>query len=302
MTAPPTHSAAPPPWALAFVLGAIVSVQFGGAVAATLIPVIGAMGAVALRLSLGALLLLAVLRPRIRGYRADQWREVLAFGVALALMNSTFYLALARLPIGVAVTLEFVGPLVLAAFTSRSRRDIVAVVLAGLGVTLVSGLWGISGLWGTSWAQLDLFGMAMALTAGAAWAAYIVFSARAGRHFPGADSVAWAMVVATVLVAPAGFAMAGTSVAQPSVVALGLGIALLSSALPYSLENLALRHIPTHVFGVLLSLEPAVAALAGVLVLGQLLTGGQLAGMGLVVLASILIRARHRRPARHGPQ
>lgn len=279
---------APASWALALVLVAVVSSQFGGALAATLIPSVGIWGAVTLRLALAALVLVVVMRPRVRGYRWHQWRLVLAFGVCLAVMNTAFYTALAHLPIGVAVTLEFVGPLVLAAVTSRALRDGVAVLLAGVGVVLVSGAWG------TPLADLHLFGMAMALLAGAAWAAYIMLSTAVGRHFPRADGVVWAMLVATVVVAPVGIATAGAALLAPGVLGRGLAVAVLSSAIPYSLENLALRHIPAAVFGVLLSLQPAAAAIAGLVVLGQVLGGPQVTGLLCVVAASILVRARRR--------
>lgn len=272
-------------WAPTLVLASVVSVQFGGALAATLIPVAGVMGSVLLRLSLAALVMLLVVRPSWRNHPREHWWVVGQFGLTLAVMNSAFYAAIDRLPVGVAVTLEFLGPLTLAAVTSRSLRDALAVLLALVGVVL------ISGALTTPWAQLDLVGIGMALLAGAAWAAYIITSGRTGKRFEGIDGVAWAMVIAAVAVAP--FALLTTSAAMLAVpvLARGLGIALLSSVIPYSLENIALRWLAPNVFGVLLSLEPAVAALAGLLVLGQRLSPLQSVGMALVVAASVVIRA-----------
>ncbi|WP_422395997.1 EamA family transporter [Raineyella fluvialis] len=185
-------------WPLALVLTAIVSVQFGGALGVTLIPVAGVMGAVLLRLSLAAAIMMVAVRPHWRGHRGRDWWVVAAYGLTLAVMNSAFYGALARLPIGVAVTLEFLGPLTLAAVTSRSVRDLSAVALALGGVLLISGA-----LW-TPWAELDLLGIGLALLAGAAWAAYIIASGHTARRFGGIDGVAWAMLIAAVLVAPWG--------------------------------------------------------------------------------------------------
>lgn len=265
---------------VALVLGAVVSVQFGGALAATLIPVVGVAGSVALRLAFAVLVMLAVARPSLRGYSASDWRTVIAFGVALGGMNAAFYASLARLPLGVAVTIEFVGPLVLAAALSRRLRDVFAVAVAALGVVLIAEVARVD------WADLDLVGIGLALLAGAAWAAYIVLSGRTGARFPRLDGLAIALVVAAVIVTPFGLLTAGERLVQPDALLKGLGIAVLSSVLPYSLELLALRRLRAKVFGILLSLEPAVAALAGYLVLGQHLRGLQLLGMGCVVAAS----------------
>ncbi len=254
--------------------------QFGGALAATLIPLVGVAGSVALRLAIAGALMLVLLRPGVRGHSRRDWGTVIAFGCSLALMNSAFYASLARLPIGVAVTIEFVGPLVLSAVLSRRARDLVAVAAAAVGVVLVSGVAG------THVDRLDPVGVALALIAGGAWAAYILLSARAGARFPRLDGLALAMLVATVIVAPVGIATAGRELLAPDVLLKGAGIAVLSSVLPYSLELLALRRLKASVFGVLLSLEPAVAAFAGLLVLGQSLSPMQLAGMAAVVAAS----------------
>lgn len=278
-------------WAPALVLASVVSVQFGGALAATLIPLVGVFGSVLLRLALASAVMLVVVRPSWRGHSRHDWWVVTQFGLTLAVMNSAFYAAIERLPVGVAVTLEFLGPLALAAVTSRTLRDGVAVALALLGVVL------ISGALTTPWADLDLLGIGMALLAGAGWAGYIIASGRTGKRFQGVDGVAWAMVIATVAVAPVAVAVSTAALVTAPVLARGLGIALLSSVLPYSLENVALRWLPPNVFGVLLSLEPAVAALAGLVVLGQQLSPVQTVGMALVVAASVVIRATATRKA-----
>jgi len=263
------------------VLAGIVSVQFGGALAATLIPHIGAAGSVTMRLLFASVILCAVVRPRLRGYSAAAWRTVILFGLALGLMNFAFYGSLAHLPIGVAVTIEFIGPLLLSAVLSRRPSDYVAVAGAAVGVVLISEALHVP-LDQLSWA-----GILLALTAGACWAAYIILSGRTGAAFPKLDGLAIAMLIATCFVAPFGLATVGDWSAP--LLAKGLGIAVLSSLLPYSLELIALRRMSAAVFGILLSLEPACAALAGLLVLGQRLHVWQLLGMALVVGASILI-------------
>jgi inner membrane transporter RhtA len=266
---------------LLLVLTAVVSVQFGGALAATLVPQIGAGGSVTLRLLFATAILWAIARPRVRGHRRSAWLTVLWFGGALGLMNLAFYASLAHLPIGVAVTIEFLGPLTLATALSRRLRDLAAVAAAAVGVVL------ISEALDTPLPDLEWTGLGLAALAGACWAAYILASRRTGREFPQLEGLALAMGVALVLTLPFGVtsipSWSGESVAK------GVGIAVLSSVLPYSLELAALRHLDARVFGILLSLEPAAAALAGLLVLDQRLGHLQLAGMALVVLASALV-------------
>lgn len=263
------------------VLGAIVSVQFGGALAATLVPEIGAGGATVLRLVFGTAILLVMVRPRWRGHSRQAWLTVISFGVALGLMNLTFYSSLAYLPIGVAVTVEFIGPLTLAAVLSRRLADILSVLLAGVGIVLISEALSMPA------AELPWRGLILAATAGACWAAYIVFSSRTGAAFDRLDGLALAMVVATIVTLPFGVGSVGSW--TPEVLAKGLGIALLSSVLPYSLELVALRRMTAQVFGIMLSLEPAVAAIAGLAILHQRLSLVQLAGMALVVIASAVV-------------
>lgn len=273
------HRAPAPPVVL--VLAAIASVQLGGALAATLVPRIGAAGSVTLRLAFATAILWAIARPKVRGHSRTAWVTVLAFGAALGLMNLAFYASLARLPIGVAVTVEFCGPLTLAAVLSRRASHLLAVAAAATGVIL------IAQMPQTPWARLQWAGLGLAALAGACWAGYILASRRAGQQFARLDGLALAMLVALVLVAPIGV----WSVPRWSLGDLGkgLGIAVLSSVLPYSLELVALRRVSARAFGILLSLEPAAAALAGFVVLGQHLATGQLLGMGLVVVASTLV-------------
>jgi inner membrane transporter RhtA len=240
-----------------------------------------------------------VTRPTWRGHTRTDWATVIAFGLSLAAMNTSFYAALARLPIGVVVTIEFVGPLLLSAAQSRRLGDLVAVAGAAIGVVL------ISQVMDADLGALDLVGIGLALLAGAMWAAYIVLSGRTGSRFSELDGLSIAMVVATVVVAPAAVAV-GTAdglsgYADPDVLWRGAGIALLSSVLPYSLELQALRTLSTQVFGILLSLEPAVAALAGLLILHQSLSVPQLAGMLLVVLASAAVAGRRTTSGDLGP-
>lgn len=271
------------------VLCAVLSVQFGGALAATLLPLVGVPGSVLLRIVLAALILVAVVRPRWKGRTRGDWLTVSFFALALTSMNLCFYASLERLPIGVAVTIEFLGPLLLAASTSRRVRDGLAVLLALVGVLL------ISEVLSAPWAQMDLLGICLAAAAGAFWAGYIVLSGRTGSRFEGLDGMAIALVIGAVILLPWGVFSAGTALFETEVLLRGLGIALLSSAIPYSLELLALRRLSAGVFGVLLSLEPAAAALAGLLVLAQTLTLLQVAGMALVVSASIVVLGRRGR-------
>lgn len=262
------------------VLGGVVSVQFGGALAAKLIERIGAPGAVSLRLALAVPILLLIARPALRNRTKRDLLSVVAFGIVLGLMNLSFYLSLERLPLGVAVTIEFIGPLGLAAAMSRRRRDLIAVAAAGLGVVLVNG---------HELSAVDWVGVGFAALAGLLWACYILLSADTGRRFEQLDGLALAMVVSTLVTAPIGIGTAGSELLHWQVLLVGLAIAVLSSVLPYSLETLALRRMRPAVFGILMSLEPAVAATAGFLVLRQQLAVIQLIGMICVVGASIAI-------------
>ncbi|RSS78212.1 DMT family transporter, partial [Streptomyces sp. WAC06614] len=257
-----------------------VSVQFGAALAVLIMPEAGATGVVTLRLAAAAVILLLVCRPRLRGHGRGDWGTVVAFGVALAAMNGFFYQAVDRIPLGAAVTLEVLGPLALSVIASRRLVNLLWAALALAGVALLSGI-------GGGFGSLDLVGAAFAVAAGAMWAAYIVFSARTGRRFPQADGLALAMAVAAVLSLPFGIADAGSALLVPSTLGLGIGVAVLSSVLPYSLEMLALRTLPASTFAVMMSLEPALAATAGFLVLHQALSATDALAIALVIAASM---------------
>ncbi|MFG2120807.1 DMT family transporter [Streptomyces sp. NPDC048710] len=260
------------------VLAGGISVQFGGALAVTLMPRAGALGVVTLRLLAAAVVLLVVCRPRLRGHSRTDWGTVVVFGITMGAMNGLFYEAVARIPLGPAVTLEVLGPLALSVLASRRAINAVWAGLALAGVFLLGG---------GGFSDLDPTGVAFALGAGAMWAAYIVFSARTGRRFPQADGLALAMAVAALLFLPLGIVEAGTRLLDPTTVALGSAVALLSSVLPYTLELLALRRLPASTFAILMSLEPAIAATAGFLILGQALSVTEAAAIALVIAASI---------------
>ncbi len=259
-------------------LGAIASVQFGATLATKLFDSVGPSGTVLLRLATGAVALMIVWRPRVRGRSRHALALAALFGVLLAVMNLCFYAALDRIPLGIAVTIEFIGPLMVAVLGSRRPVDFAWVVLAGAGIVALTrgDATGIDGI-----------GVMFALLAGIGWAVYIHANARIGRAFGGASGLAVAMCIASVVALPFGVAEGGIHLLAPRTLLLGAAIGVLSSAIPYSLELEALRRIAAPVFGVLMSLEPAVAALAGFIVLGQGLSARSLAGIALVVLASI---------------
>lgn len=260
------------------VLAGGVSVQFGGALAVTLMPRAGALGVVTLRLVVAAVVMMLVCRPRLRGHSRTDWGTVITFGVTMAAMNGLFYQSVARIPLGPAVTLEVLGPLALSVLASRRLVNLVWAGLALAGVFLLGG---------GGFSSLDPLGVFFALSAGAMWAAYIVFSARTGRRFPQADGLALAMVVAAVLFLPLGAIEAGTRLLDPVTLGLGAAVAILSSVLPYTLELLALRRLPASTFAVLMSLEPAIAATAGFLILDQALSASQSLAIALVIAASM---------------
>jgi inner membrane transporter RhtA len=260
------------------VLAGGVSVQFGAALAVTLMPRAGALGVVTLRLLAAAVVLLVVCRPRLRGHSRTDWGTVVVFGLTLAAMNGLFYQAVDRISLGAAVTLEFLGPLALSVLASRRAVNTVWAGLALAGVFLLGG---------GDFCNLDPAGVAFALGAGAMWAAYIVFSARTGRRFPQADGLALAMAVGALAFLPLGIAESGTRLLDPVTVGLGAAVALMSSVLPYTLELLALRTLPASAFAILMSLEPALAALAGFLILDQALSALQALAVALVIAASM---------------
>jgi inner membrane transporter RhtA len=282
LPAPRVLSRVPSP---ALVIGGIASVQTGAAIATTLFHRIGPGGAVLLRLATASVILLLVSRPRLTGRTRREMRLAGLFGVVLAGMNLTFYHAIQRIPLGVAVTIEFVGPLAVAIIGSRRRLDLLWVLLAVLGILAL--------LHGDTH-SLDPIGVIEALAAGVLWGGYVLLSARLGRAFTDGSGLALSMCIATVLAAPVGVAEAGSGLFVPRALLLGAAVGVLSSAIPYSFEMEALRRIATHVFGVLMSLEPAMAALAGFIVVGQSLGARELAGIALVMVASLgaSLRAR----------
>lgn len=260
------------------VLGAIASVQFGAALATTLFDRVGPGGAVFLRLTSAAIILLALWRPRLRGRGRRELRLAAVFGLVLAAMNLSFYEAIQRIPLGIAVAVEFVGPLAVAIVGSRRRLDLLWVLLAAVGIIALTR--GAAG-------SLSGLGLALALAAGGLWGTYILLNARLGLAFEGSTGLALAMCVAAVASVPVGIADGAGELLAPESLALGTAVGVLSSAIPYSFEMEALRRIAAPVFGVLMSLEPAVAALAGWVVLGQGLSARSLLGIALVSAASI---------------
>ncbi len=259
------------------VLIGIVSVQLGAAIAKGLFGEISPTAMVWLRLVTSALVLAAVSRPRLTGRTRQDWWVVLGFGLSLATMNWAIYQSFARIPLGIAVTIEFIGPLTLAVLGSRRPRDVLWVLLAGAGV----------GLLGFQRSHLDVLGVAYALLAGAAWAAYIVLSASTGRRWAGFDGLAVASIVAAAVMTLPAMLSAGTSLWDGRILLVGALVGLLSSVIPYSCELVALRSLRPAVFGILMSLEPAAAALAAILVLGEHLSPVQWLAISCVVAASI---------------
>jgi inner membrane transporter RhtA len=258
------------------VIGAVLSVQLGAAAATTLFDEIGPTGTVFYRLLFAALVLIAVWRPDPRGAERSALGLAACFGITLAGMNLCFYEALDRIPLGIAVTLEFVGPLTVALLSSRRALDLAWVALAAAGIVLLTGPEG----------SAEAAGIALALVAGGFWALYILLSARVGRAFSGGNGLAMAMAVAAALMVGPGIAVGGSDLLDGRVIAIGAAVALLSSAIPYSLELEALRRLRVGVFGVLMSLEPAIAAFVGLLALQQGLAAAEIAGIVCVVAAS----------------
>ena len=269
------------------VLLSIVSVQAGAALAKGLFPVLGAAGTTSLRVGISALVLLLVVRPRLGRLTAAQWRAVVPYGLALGLMNLLFYYALARIPLGLAVTVEFIGPLGLALLSSRRWLDAGWAVLAGAGIALITPWHGHGP---------DPVGLGFALAAGIAWAVYIVLGQRTAVALPGQQAVAIGMLFACLPVLPVGVAGGSLQGLTPHLLLLGGLLALFSSVLPFSLEMHALRTMPTRTFSVLMSLEPVAAALSGWALLGEKLGPGQWLAVGFIVVASVGATLTARRP------
>ena len=261
---------------LALVLAAIASVQFGAAFGATIFDDVGPAGVTMLRLLFAAVVLMAVWRPNPRDYGRGDLKLAALFGLVLGVMNLTFYEAVDRIPLGIAVTIEFVGPLGVAVYASQRRLDLVWPLLAGIGIVLLAGPGG----------GVDLLGAGFALIAGACWFAYILLSAKTGERFRGVDGLALAMVVAALVPLAPGLAQGGTDLLGLEVLLIGLTVGVMSSVIPYSFETQALRRMPSNVFGVLMSLEPAVAAVAGLIVLSQDLELREWVAIAIVVAAS----------------
>jgi len=260
------------------VLGSIVSVQTGSALATHLFDRIGTGGAAMLRSGFGAAILVLVGHRSLRALRRPQLHGAVLFGLILAAMNLCFYGAIDRIPLGVAVTLEFTGPLAVAVFGSRRRRDLLWAVLAAAGILLLSDGFGAGGI--------DALGAGLALAAGTLWGCYILQADRVGAAHPGLGGLACATAVSALLLTPVGVAQGGADLLEPAVLAAAAAVGLLSAAVPYALELEALRRLPNAVFGVLMSLEPGVAALIGFLALSQGLAAREVVAIALVVAAS----------------
>lgn len=262
---------------------AMMSIQSGAALAKTLFPMLGAQGVTALRVSIGMILLFLFLRPW--QYR-KKWQitrysltSLFFYGLTLGMMNLTFYLAIERIPIGIAVALEFTGPLALATLASRRIADFVWIALAMVGLYFLLPI-------SQSVNDIDPIGAMYALIAGVCWALYIVFGKKAGAVF-GTQAVAFGALISTIFLLPVGYAHAGTALFSPSILPFALGVALLSTAIPYSLEMVALTRLPTKTFGTLMSLEPAMGALCGLIFLGEMLTFMQWLALFAIITASI---------------
>lgn len=269
----------------------MVCTQTGASFAKGLFPAVGAAGATTLRLTLAALVLLLVFRPWRQTLTRAQWRAVLAYGAVMGAMNLFFYAAITTIPLGVAVALEFTGPLAVALAGSRRPLDFAWIILAVAGLAMLLPL-------GQSQGEIGIGGVLLALAAGACWAGYIIFGQRAGTG-GGPHITALGVSVAAIIALPFGVASAGTALLEPAILPLALGVALLSSAIPYALDMVALPHIPSRLFGILMSGQPALGALSGFLILSETLDAGQIAGIAAIIVASLgatVTIARHTPP------
>ena len=264
---------------VAVILIAMMSIQSGASLAKSLFPLVGAPGVTALRIALGTLILVVIFKPWRLRFKKEQRLPLLFYGLALGGMNYMFYLSIQTIPLGIAVALEFTGPLAVALFSSRRPVDFIWVILA------VLGLWFLLPL-GQSVSQIDLTGAALALGAGACWAVYILTGQRAGEEH-GPATVALGSLIAAVIFVPIGMAQATDSIWQWSILPVGLAVAILSTALPYSLEMIALTRLPTRIFGTLMSMEPALAAISGMMFLGETLTLVQTLALCSIIAASM---------------
>jgi inner membrane transporter RhtA len=260
-------------------LVAMLSIQFGASLAKSLFPIVGPEGTTALRIVLAAIILCLVWRPWRRKFSSHEIRYVIFYGSSLGLMNLTFYIALQRIPLGIAVALEFVGPLSVALFASRKKMDFLWAALAIVGIILILPLQETS-------THLDLIGVTFALIAGLFWGLYIIFGQKIGAALPGGVAVSTGMLVAAVVTLPFGVATEGASLFQVQVLPVALTVALFSSAIPYALEMIALKKMARKTFGIFMSIEPALAALSGFLILSEKLTLLQLVAIACVITAS----------------
>ncbi|CZU49931.1 threonine/homoserine exporter RhtA [Enterobacter cloacae] len=264
---------------VAVILIAMLSIQSGASLAKSLFPLVGAPGVTALRIVLGTAILVVIFKPWRLRFKKEQRLPLLFYGLSLGAMNYLFYLSIQTIPLGIAVALEFTGPLAVALFSSRRPVDFIWVVLA------VLGLWFLLPL-GQNVAEIDLTGAALALGAGACWAVYILTGQRAGEEH-GPATVALGSLIAAIVFVPIGMAQATESIWQWSVMPIGLAVAILSTALPYSLEMIALTRLPTRIFGTLMSMEPALAAISGMVFLGETLTLTQTLALCSIIAASM---------------
>lgn len=286
---PPHASARVRTGAAALVLAELIGQDCGAAIAVLLYPAVGVFGTIALRVAFSAVVLLSVARPAVPRRLAD-WGVIAGFGLAIAVMNTSFYLATQRIPLGTTVTIEVLGPLVLSVVTGRRA---IAWLWAGLGVA------GVVLLWGGDLRHLDPLGVGFAVLAALCWAGYILASTEAGRRFPRLDGLAWAMAVAAVLTLPAGVLTSVARMIQPAHLGLGLAIAVLSSAIPYGVELFALRRLGPSPFGVLMSMSPAIAAGVGLVILHQPIT--VFGGVAIVLVAGASVGAVLTAPRRRPP-
>ena len=263
---------------VAVLIAAMFCFQLGAVIAKGLFPAVGAAGATALRMALASLMLLAVWRPWRMRPSLRETRVIVIYGLALGCMNFCFYLSLNSIPLGIAVALEFAGPLALAMAASRRAIDFVWIVIAALGLVALLPL-------GLESKPLDSLGVAYALAAGAFWALYIFYGRKAGAAH-GGQTAALGMVVGAIVIVPIGVAEAGARLFSPAILPAALGVALLSSALPYSLEMMAMSRLPTRTVGVLMSLDPALGALSGLCFLGERLSWIQCAAIASIMAAS----------------
>lgn len=279
MTNPSSSSTSLRPAPLLAILGTVFTVQWGAAIAKGLIPSIGVLGMATIRVVLAAVVLAAVFRPAMHRFTAAQWRLVIPYGLTIGLMNSLFYEALARIPLGLVVTLEFIGPLGVAIAGSRRAVDVLWVLMAAAGIALI-----------TPWrpqSAVDPLGVVFALLTGACWATYILIGARVSKVLSSGAATATGMAIASVALLPLAIRDGGLAHLRPPLYVAALGVAVLSSALPYTLEMFALGRMPGRTFSIFMSLEPAIAALTGLVLLGEHLTIAQWAAVGLVLAASV---------------